>query len=178
MGYVFFESERLIYRTYCLEDLQDVHAQFNEKSRRRWFYFQEPDCLTLEFAEREVRSRMVFTPDNINLLSDDFGLGISLKYGGDLIGFIGLSKFHGDEELEDVEVGYQISEPYQGSGYATEAARAAVQWGLKELRRIGAKAKIVAKIEHENLSSRRVAEKAGMTFVRAEKYVSVYEITG
>jgi len=177
MNNAFFQSDRLLYRPYCMDDLKTVHKQFNEASRRRWFYFQEPDCLTLEFAEKEIQKRMEVCSHKVNLLKDDFGLGIALKDTGELIGFIGLSKFHGpEEELENVEIGYQIGEAYQGKGYATEATKAAVQWGLIELKRLGGEPKIVAKIEHENWPSRRVAEKAGLTFVHAEKYVSVYEI--
>ena len=162
-----------------MDDLQAVHAQFNESSRRHWFYFQEPDCLTLEFAKKEIHKRMEVCSHEVNLLKDDFGLGIVLKDTGELIGFIGLSKFHGpDEELDNVEIGYQIGEAYQGNGYASEAAKAAVQWALAELKRLGTEVRIVATIEHENWPSRRVAEKAGFTFIRAEKYVSVYEIKG
>ena len=179
MSNEFFESKRLLYRPYCMDDLQTVHAQFNEPSRRRWFYFQEPDCLTLEFAKKEIHKRMAVCSHRVNLLQDDFGLAIVRKETNELIGFIGLSKFHGpEEELEHVETGWQIAEAHQGKGYATEAARAAVQWGLKELKRLGAEPKIVAKIEHENWPSRRVAEKAGLTFAHAEQYVSVYTISG
>lgn len=171
----FFESERLLYRPYRLDDLQTVHAQFNESSRRRWFYFQEPDCLTLEFAKKVIKKNQEICSRKVNVLKDDFGLGIVLKENDALIGYIGLSKFHGTEELDDVEMGWQIAEAYQGNGYATEAAKTAVQWALTELKQLGTRVKIAAKIEHENWASRRVAEKAGLTFVRAEKYVSVYE---
>lgn len=178
MENTFFKSKRLIYRPYCEEDLQTVHAQFNEPARRRWFYFQEPDCLTLEFARKEIEKSKEIGLRRVNILNQEFGLGIALKESGELIGYVGLSRFHGMEMLENVEIGWQISEAHQGRGYATEAAKAAVEWGLAELCRLGEPAKIVAKIEHENWSSRKVAEKAGFTFVRAETYVSVYEITG
>ena len=175
----FFQSGRLIYRPYCMDDLQTVHNQFNEPSRRRWFYFQEPDCLTLDFAKNEIIKRAGVCSHKINLLNDDFGLGIVLKATGELIGFLGLSKFHGpEEELENIELGYHIGEAYQGKGYATEAVKTAVQWGLSELKLLDAEPKIVAKIEHDNQPSRRVVEKAGLIFVRAERYVSVYEING
>lgn len=173
----YFKSERLTYRPYCMDDLQTVHSHFNEPSRRRWFYFQEPDCLTLEFAKKEILKAMAVGFREINLLKDGFSSGIVLQDTNELIGFVGLSKFHGpDEELENIEIGYQIAEAYQGKGYATEAVKIVVQWGLAELKRLGTEVKIVAKIEHENWSSRKVAEKAGFTFSHAEQYVSVYKI--
>lgn len=176
----FFASERLQYRPFRMEELDAVHALFNDPSRRRWFYFQEPDCLTLAFAEKAILENIRVCSHKVNLLTDaDFGLAIAIKDTDELIGYIGITKFHGpEEELDAVELGYQIIEKHQGKGYATEATKAAVQWGLSELKRLGVEPRLVAKIEHENWPSRRVAEKAGLVFTHAEKYVSVYEVCG
>lgn len=78
----------------------------------------------------------------------------------------------------DVEIGYFICEAHEGRGYATEAAITMTAWGLRHLRQIGAEPKIVGKAEHENWGSRRVLEKAGYAFVKKERYVSAYVITG
>lgn len=179
MANTYFTSGRLLYRPFQMEDLQPYVAMCNEASRRRWFYFQEPDCLTTAFwAEGIDRNRAAWSRE-IDLLHNPAGydFAVVLKETGHLIGCVGLSKFHGlDDELENVEIGYHIGEAYQGSGYGSEAARAAVEWGFSELSRLGAELKIVGKAEHENRSSRRVLEKAGFTYVTAEQYVSVYEI--
>ncbi len=178
MSEPFFTSERLSYRPYAPEDLQALHAQFNEPSRRRWFYFQEPDCLTVEFARRMIRESIAncAKPD---LLAKPLALAVNLRETGEMIGGISLSKFHGpEEELEDVEVGWRICEAHQNKGYATEAAKAAIPWAFDHLRGRGARLRLISDIEHENWPSRRVAEKAGMTVARVERYITVYEIFG
>ncbi|MBQ9510128.1 MAG: GNAT family N-acetyltransferase [Clostridia bacterium] len=55
------------------------------------------------------------------------------------------------------EIGYGIMEEYQGSGYATEAVKAAVKWAFENLD-INA---IEAETEIDNTASQRVLEKCG-----------------
>ncbi|WP_249897183.1 GNAT family N-acetyltransferase [Paenibacillus sp. PK3_47] len=175
----YFKSERLLYRPFQMEDLQTYVDMCNEESRRRWFYFQEPDCLLTDFWAKEFENNIANWSKKVDLLHSCAGydLAVVLKETGDLIGNVGLTKFHGPaDELKDIEIGYQIGEAYQGKGYGTEAAKAAVKWGFTELRKIGAELKIVGKAEHDNWPSRRVLEKAGFIFVTAEQYVSIYEI--
>ena len=132
----------------------------------------------MKCAEGVIRDNMKVCSHEVNLLKDEFCLGIVLKDTGELIGSISLSKFHGPEdELENVEIGWLICEKYQNKGYATEAAKAAIPWAFSELKTLGAEEKLISIMEHENWPSRRVAEKAGLNFVRAEKYVSIYEIS-
>lgn len=58
----------------------------------------------------------------------------------------------------DVEVGYHVAQEAWGRGYATEAARAIVRYGLDEL----GLPRIVAAIHPDNYASRRVVDKLGM----------------
>jgi RimJ/RimL family protein N-acetyltransferase len=174
-----FKSERLIYRPFEMDDLSTLVSLANQPSRRRWFYFQEPHCLEASFWAKEISNHTAAWSQTVNLLTETAGLSLAIvvKRTGRLIGLISLSKFHGpEEELDRVEIGYHVGEADQGNGYASEAAIAAVGWGLTQLRELGAEPVIVGKAEHENLPSRRVLEKAGFQFVRAEQYVSVYEI--
>jgi RimJ/RimL family protein N-acetyltransferase len=170
-------SERLICRPLRMEDLETYVRFRNEKSYRQWFYFQDPP--TLETAAKEIEVMIQKSNREVNLLKESFDSGVYLKETGELIGTISLNKFHGpEEELDYVEIGYGIGEAYQNNGYATEAAKAAVKWGLKRLRELCAEPRIEGNVEHENWPSRRVLEKVGFTFVRAEKYLSIYEIIG
>ena len=126
-----------------------------------------------------IRNNIEMCSREVNLLKDELSLAIILKDTGELIGSVSLSKFHGPEdELDNVEIGWLIDEKHQNKGYATEAAKAAIPWAFAELKKLGAEKKIISTIEHENWPSRRVAEKAGLTFARAEKSVSIYEICG
>jgi RimJ/RimL family protein N-acetyltransferase len=172
----YFKSERLIYRPFKPEDLSVYTRMCKEKSRRRWFYFQEPQCLTEAFWEKVIQENREVWSRKVNILKDDCGLAVVEKSSGRLCGFVAISKFHGKQELKEVELGYHIGEEFQGRGYGTEAAKAAVSWGLKRLKEIGAEPKIVGKAEHKNWPSRRVLKNAGFTYTGSEKYVSVYEI--
>jgi ribosomal-protein-alanine N-acetyltransferase len=57
-----------------------------------------------------------------------------------------------------VEIGYSVLPAYRGQGFATEAARALVDWALaqRDVRRI------IAECSPENVASIRVLEKLGM----------------
>lgn len=168
----YFKSERLDYRPYQMEDLHALVKLRNEESRRLWFYFQEPDILTELAGVKSIEDNISLWSREVNILKEEAGLAIVLKETDELIGFIGLGKCR----CNDVEIGYEIGEAYQKKRYATEAVKAATEWGFARLRELNAELKIVGKAEHENYPSRRVLEKAGFTFLHAEKYLSVYEL--
>ncbi len=62
-----------------------------------------------------------------------------------------------------VELGYRLNRAAWGRGYATEGARALVGKGFTDL---GVQ-RVTANTMAVNAGSRRVMEKAGLTFVRA-----------
>jgi RimJ/RimL family protein N-acetyltransferase len=92
---------------------------------------------------------------------DDFSAGRSVSFaiaelpGRDLCGSVGLniSGVH-----KRAELGYWIAVPFWGKGYATEAARAVVEFGFETLRLHRINAHYFA----GNTGSRRVLEKIGM----------------
>ena len=88
-----------------------------------------------------------------------FGLwAVELRAKHEVIGVTGLQHLADGEEIE---VGYRFLHEHWGNGYATEAARASIAFGLGELRM----ERIVAVTLPTNRASRRVMEKCGMTFV-------------
>ncbi|MFF6910313.1 GNAT family N-acetyltransferase [Streptomyces sp. NPDC012389] len=68
-----------------------------------------------------------------------------------------------DHDRTVVELGYRLNRASWGRGYATEGARALVDKGFTEL---GAE-RVTANTMAVNAGSRRVMEKAGLTFLRA-----------
>ena len=58
-----------------------------------------------------------------------------------------------------MEISYGLLSAFRGQGYATEAARAAIEFGFRE---IGLR-EILSFTPHGNVASRRVMEKLGMT---------------
>lgn len=79
------------------------------------------------------------------------------KRSGALVGWCGLWRL---TETGETEIGYAIDRRFWGRGLATEAARAFLDYGFETLKLD----KIAAVARPENIGSRRVMEKLGMTF--------------
>ena len=95
------------------------------------------------------------------------------RSSGELVGYAGLNR----DEVEDepvVEVGWSIMPGRWGEGLATEAARAAIESGFEN----AGVEQIVAFALLDNVRSRRVMEKLGMSyqrdFVRADLPHALY----
>jgi RimJ/RimL family protein N-acetyltransferase len=63
-------------------------------------------------------------------------------------------------DTSDLEVGWNVFRPHWRNGYATEAARAALDWALGTQR----PPRVIAYIDKENVASVRVAEAIGLRF--------------
>lgn len=84
-------------------------------------------------------------------------LAVTLRAGGALVGAMGLVV---EQEARRAELGYWIGVPYWGQGYATEAARALVDYGF----RVMGLHRIVATHFTRNPASGRVMQKLGMRY--------------
>jgi [ribosomal protein S5]-alanine N-acetyltransferase len=90
---------------------------------------------------------------------DGHGLwAMILKSNGELIGDCGLT-VQEVEGINEIEIGYHVRRDLWGRGFAPEAARACRDLGFARL----PVERIISLIRPENLQSRRVAEKNGMT---------------
>ena len=99
--------------------------------------------------------------------TDGFGIEAVIdRASGALIGWAGLAMPHFlPEVLPAVEVGWRLSSPYRGRGLATEAGRAAVDWGFTN----AGLSRIVSIYEPANLASGRVMEHLGFTHWRTTR---------
>lgn len=90
-----------------------------------------------------------------------FGLwAVEVRGGAPFVGFVGLwTPMFEAHFTPAVEVGWRLARAHWGHGYATEAARAAVDYGFEELEL----EEIVAFTVPGNFRSRRVMERLGMT---------------
>ena len=81
---------------------------------------------------------------------------VTLKESGQIIGDIGFKGRPSEERM--IEIGYGFIEEYQNKGYATESARALIDWafGTNEADFI------VAETANNNIASIKVLEKLGM----------------
>lgn len=120
----------------------------SETEMRQFISLQENDILKIAYGE--MLDGALKHPDKWEWYAIWM---IELKNGT----HIGELCFKGLDENGVAEIGYGISEEYQGNGYATEAVNAAVGWAL-ELS--GVKC-VLAETESDNTASIRVLEKCG-----------------
>lgn len=144
-------TARLRLRGWSEHDLP-AFAALNADARVMEFFPQR-----LDRAESDaLASRM-----QAHVVRHGFGLwAVDVTAVADFIGFVGLSvpSFHA-QFPPCVEIGWRLSPDYWGRGYATEAARAALAFGFRDL----ALDEIVSFTVPANVRSRRVMERIGMT---------------
>ena len=87
---------------------------------------------------------------------------VLFKETGAFLGWCGLKK------LEDgtVDIGYRFLKKHWDNGYATESAKAIIDYGFKNY----GLTEIIGNADVDNLSSIRVFEKLGMKFVKIREY--------
>lgn len=114
-----------------------------------------PDVLTREESDQFI--------ERIEADFDEHGFGLfaaELKSEGKLIGFIGLHIAGFQAHFTPcVEIGWRIARPYWGKGLATEGSQAVIKFAFERLRLES----VVSFTVPENVASRRLMEKLGMT---------------
>lgn len=145
------ETERLILRTWK-EDDAEAYFRINQDPKVIEF-LRGP--LTME----EVRA---FIPA-VNSHGAKYGYTLwatELKESGALMGFIGLNYTDWAAHFTPaVEVGWRLDSDYWGKGYATEGAKASLEYGFKQC---GLK-EVVSFTVPANIRSIGVMERIGMT---------------
>jgi RimJ/RimL family protein N-acetyltransferase len=144
-------TERLILRAWRPDDLPAFSALNADPEVMRFL----PKLLTREESDARVEAICQ------HFQRHGFGLWAVEAPGiASLIGFTGLSVPTFEAPfMPCVEIGWRLARRAWGHGYATEAARAALQFGFQEL---GLKS-IVSYTVPENVRSWRVMERLGMT---------------
>jgi len=114
---------------------------------------------------------------------DENGIGlfaVEVRATGDLAGLTGLAVPHFlPEIMPAIEIAWRFGQPFWGRGIATEAARAALEFGLASY----GLDRIVAVVQVGNGASERVMQKLGMRLERqtidpgSGRQVRVYQVT-
>jgi ribosomal-protein-alanine N-acetyltransferase len=142
------ETERLTLRPFEPGDAEDLHAVRSDPST--FEYLGSAPAATLENTLAQIA--------RLTAYYDEHGFGIAAvveRASGRVIGDCGLQLL---EDGREVEVGYKLGRQYRGRGYATEAARAWLEYGFHTL----GLDRMVAVAWPENAASWRVMEKCGM----------------
>jgi len=148
---VALETARLRLREMTPLDAPALFAVWGDTETMRWY----PRPLTREEADGWVARQMERYPSGTGLLA------MILKETGEVIGDCG-PVWHEPEGPPEVEIGYHVRRDCWNRGYATEAARAVRDYAFT---RLGCD-HVISLIRPENLPSRRVAEKNGLTLHR------------
>ena len=146
---ILLETERLILRRFTSADVEDLFALHNDPDVMRFLNGGIP-------TPREVIARDY----DARFAHDGYWVAIEKRSGV----FLGWFAFHPSEDRDpdEYELGYRLRVSAWGKGYATEGSRALIDAGFTALgvRRVWAQTMAV------NARSRRVMEKAGLTYVR------------
>lgn len=145
---VILETERLILRTLKLEDIDSVMSFWGDVEVMKY-------CGGAGTRERELRALQYY----INMQKErGFAPYLTiLKECGEIMGVCG---FNPPNNGYDTELMYHLAKMYWGKGYATEAAKACVEYAKNHLKinRIG------ASIDPNNSASQKVLEKLGFHY--------------
>lgn len=144
------QTERLILREFTAVDWTTVFAYHNDPLYLRYY---EHDSVTERQAQAFVYRFITFQGEQPRTR---FQLAITLAETGELIGNVGVRREGPGEPLADM--GFELSPPHWGRGYATEAARTMVEWAFGDL---GVE-RIHAHCIAENTGSARVLERTGL----------------
>jgi len=143
------ETKRLLLRGFRDTDLPEYAAICADPEIARFMGDGKP------LSAEQVWQQVAFLLGHWELRG--YGIwAVTLRGSGRVVGRVG---FHNPEGWPGFELGWVISRDLWRRGLATEAARAALQYGFQELRQ----KHVISLIRPDNTASIRVAEKIGET---------------
>lgn len=156
---VTLHTDRLLLRKPVLADVTPFAAQFSDPEVTR--YLGDGSTRSAERVEHGLRNglrcwdRLGFGP--FTVLNGDRVIGDCMLYP---IARSGTDPTDFDARGPEIEIGYRLARHAWGQGFATEAARAALDWAMSEtgpdLHRL------IAVTHPDNTASQRVLTKLGM----------------
>ncbi|MEC7838610.1 MAG: GNAT family N-acetyltransferase [Chlamydiota bacterium] len=153
------ETERLILRKITETNSKDIYKLQSRPEVMRFIGKGVPR------SEEEALSLFKLLLDHQN----ECGFSLCPTYeksSGVLIGFAGLVHLECDISNPEVEVGYWFLPEYWGKGYATEAAKACIEWAFTHL----SIDKIVGITHPDHKRSQHVLKKSGLKYIGASIY--------
>ena len=145
-------TTRLALRPLQMSDAEDLHTLWTDKPVRHFLW--DGEVIPIE------RTREVIETSSRLFDERGFGLWALCRHGcHDLLRFAGYQFFRSPPELELV---FGVASNHWGQGFATEAARAVIQYGFEVL----GFDDIAASTDSPNAASLRVLGKLGMRLQR------------
>lgn len=148
---VVIETERLILRTFTIEDAPLLYNLNLDPEVIRFTY----DPIRDSDHAREVLEKTILPQYN---LYHHGRWAVHLKT---MLGFLGWCGLKARPERNEIDLGFRLKKEYWGNGYATEAAQASIKYGFEKLNM----KRIIGRAIPENNKSLNVLKKCGMQFV-------------
>ena len=152
------QTERLILREFIIDDAIYFYKMNNDPEVIQ--YTGDNAFTSLEDAKEFLSNYNQYELNNMGRWA------VCLKDTNEFLGWCGL-KYHPKDNI--VEVGYRFYKKHWNKGYATESAKASIDYGFKTLKL----SKIYAHAHIENLNSHQVIKKCGMEFVKEFDYEGI-----
>src|SRR5205823_1103155 len=153
---VFLETERLLLRRFTEADGDNLFDLDSDPEVMRFVNGGPPtprDVIEADILPRFLSYYQQFA---------GYGFWAAIvKATGEFLGWFHFRPLDGAGP-DEVELGYRLRKAAWGQGYGTEASRALIRKGFTEF---GVR-RVVASTYADNIASRRVMEKAGLTLVR------------
>lgn len=153
---IFLETERLLLRRFTEADADNLYDLDSDPDVMRFINGGIPtprDAIQNVFLPAFLRYYELFPA---------YGFWATIeKSNGEFLGWFHFRPPEGSPP-DEPELGYRLRKSAWGKGYATEGSRALIRKGFTEM---GVR-RVVASTYQDNIGSRRVMEKAGMTLVR------------
>lgn len=147
---VAIETKRLRLREFLPDDWRNTHALFNDSRVCKHI----PIGPQTEHESRAFAQKMIANSHQSPRIS--FGLVLTLKKDGRFAGMCGMRRTN--PEMREMSIAYILGSRYWGRGFATETARALLQYEFEELEVHRA----FADVDPENTGSVRVLKNLGM----------------
>jgi [ribosomal protein S5]-alanine N-acetyltransferase len=151
---VILETNRLLLRTFTLEDAQLIYELNLDPEITR--YTGDP-VKDINHA-KEVLEQVILPQ---YALYNHGRWAVHIKDGLEFIGWCGLKN---RPERNEIDLGYRFLKTAWGKGYASEAAFACIKYGFEKLNL----QRIIGRAMPDNIGSLRVLEKCGMTYTGDE----------
>jgi RimJ/RimL family protein N-acetyltransferase len=140
-------------------DVEDLYAILLNPEVLR--YFPSTDSPSLERVKKLVQSQQAHWDEH------GYGWWALADHGSDaLIGWCGLNVL---PDTDEVELKYLLAEETWGRGIATEASLISLTKWISDTEI----EEVIGLVHPENIASRRVLEKVGMTFIERAKYFGI-----
>jgi len=141
------ETEKLIIREFILEDAENLRRLHEDKEVTK--YIDSKGYIDIETTTKTLQEKI------LENAYKKYGYGrwaVHLKANGLFIGWCGLEFLESENEAD---LGFRFQKRFWNKGFATEAAKACIDFGFNELKLT----KIIARVIPENTASIQVLKK-------------------